>query len=144
MRVSSDKTSSRHAILALLSLAVALAATPAAAADTTAGSTIVPVNTPRSYPDGRPAAHFRLEAHDQGVVLRHGDGPGQCDRLGARDIWVFQAGDTYYLHYDGAGPRGWLACLATSPDLVQWTKKGGGVGFRSAGRRRFRPQLPTA
>ena len=26
------------------------------------------------------------------------------------------------LHYDGAGPKGWLACLATSKDLVNWTK----------------------
>jgi predicted GH43/DUF377 family glycosyl hydrolase len=76
------------------------------------------------YPDGRPAARLRMEAKDQGPVLRHGDGPDGCDRLGARDIWAFQAGDTYYMHYDGAGPKGWLACLATSKDLVHWQKKG--------------------
>ena len=28
------------------------------------------------------------------------------------------------MHYDGAGPKGWLACLATSRDLTHWTKKG--------------------
>ena len=44
--------------------------------------------------------------------------------LGARDIWVYQVGDTYHLHYDAAGPKGWLARLATSKDLVHWTKHG--------------------
>jgi predicted GH43/DUF377 family glycosyl hydrolase len=28
------------------------------------------------------------------------------------------------MHYDGAGDKGWLACLATSDDLVHWTKRG--------------------
>ena len=65
-----------------------------------------------------------LEAVDQGVVLRHGNGPGKCDLLGARDIWVFEDGGTYYMHYDAAGPTGWLASLATSKDLVHWEKKG--------------------
>jgi predicted GH43/DUF377 family glycosyl hydrolase len=85
------------------------------------------------YPDGRPAATLRLEARDQGVVLKHGDGPGECDKLGARDIWVFEADGTYYMHYDGAGPRGWLACLATSRDLVHWTKKGPVLDFGKPG-----------
>ncbi len=76
------------------------------------------------YPDGRPAARFRLEANDQGRVLLHGDGPGRCDYLGARDVWVWESGGTFYMHYDGAGTNGWLACLATSKDLTQWTKKG--------------------
>ncbi len=66
----------------------------------------------------------RLPITDQGVVLRHGDGPGQCDELGARDVWVWEDHGTYYMHYDGAGPKGWLACLATSTDLTHWTKKG--------------------
>jgi predicted GH43/DUF377 family glycosyl hydrolase len=79
---------------------------------------------PAAYPDGRPAARLRMDAKDQGRVLRHGDGPNQCDILGARDIWAFEAGGTYYMHYDGAGPKGWLACLATSKDLVHWRKKG--------------------
>ncbi len=77
-----------------------------------------------AYPDGRPVATLRMDAQDQGVVFKHGDGPGQCDILGARDIWVYEANGVYYMHYDGAGPKGWLACLATSADLVRWTRKG--------------------
>ncbi|MGA2069418.1 MAG: hypothetical protein ABSG86_30990 [Thermoguttaceae bacterium] len=77
-----------------------------------------------TYRDGRPAAKNRLDAEDYGVVLRHGDGPGRCDILGARDVWVFEADGTYYMHYDAAGPKGWLAALATSKDLVHWQKKG--------------------
>ena len=46
---------------------------------------------------------------------------------------VFQSGGTYYLHYDGAGPRGWLACLATSKDLVHWAKKGPILDFGKPG-----------
>jgi predicted GH43/DUF377 family glycosyl hydrolase len=79
---------------------------------------------PTKYADNRPTARYRLEAQDQGVVLRHGGGPQQCDELGARDIWVWESGGTYFMHYDGAGPKGWLACLATSTDLTHWTKKG--------------------
>ncbi len=85
------------------------------------------------YPDGRPSATLRLEAKDQGVVLQHGNGPGQCDALGARDVWVYEAGGTYYMHYDGAGPKGWLACLATSSDLVHWNKKGPILDFGGLG-----------
>ena len=33
----------------------------------------------QGYPDGRPSATLRMDAEDQGVVLKHGDGPGQCD-----------------------------------------------------------------
>ena len=40
---------------------------------------------PPSYPDQRRSATLRLEAKDQGVVLKHGDGPGQRDVLDARD-----------------------------------------------------------
>jgi predicted GH43/DUF377 family glycosyl hydrolase len=76
------------------------------------------------YPDGRPAARYRLDAIDQGRVLRHGAGPGRCDELGAREAIVFEWKGVYYLHYDGAGPRGWLACLATSADLRKWTRRG--------------------
>jgi predicted GH43/DUF377 family glycosyl hydrolase len=85
------------------------------------------------YSDGRPAAKLRLDARDQGVVLRFGDGPGRCDCLGAREAIVFESGGTFYLHYDGAGPRGWLACLATSSDLVHWTKKGPILEFGKPG-----------
>lgn len=81
------------------------------------------------YADGRPEAKLRLEAKDQGVVLKHGDGPNQCNARGARDIWVYEFGGPYYMHYDGAGPKGWLACLATSKDLVHWEKKGPVLDF---------------
>ena len=77
-----------------------------------------------TYRDGRPAAAYRLDAHDEGVVLRHGGGPDRCDYLGARDIWVYESGGGFYMHYDAAGPTGWLATLATSKDLVHWEKKG--------------------
>ena len=65
----------------------------------------------------------------QGVVLQHGGGPGDCDRLGAREAIVFADGGVYYLHYDGAGPKGWRACLATSQDLVHWEKRGPVLDF---------------
>jgi predicted GH43/DUF377 family glycosyl hydrolase len=86
-----------------------------------------------TYPDGRPSATLRMDAKDHGVVLKHGDGPGQCDMLGARDVWVYESGGTYYLHYDGAGPKGWLCCLATSTDMVNWTKKGPILDFGKPG-----------
>jgi hypothetical protein len=41
-----------------------------------------------------------MDAQDHGIVLRYGDGPDQCDILGARDVWVFEADGTYYMHYD--------------------------------------------
>jgi predicted GH43/DUF377 family glycosyl hydrolase len=81
------------------------------------------------YADGRPEAKLRMAARDQGVVLKHGGGPGRCDALGARDIWVYQADGTHYMNYDGAGPRGWLTCLATSQDLVHWKQKGPVLDF---------------
>ena len=88
---------------------------------------------PPQYSDGRPAAKFRLNAVDCGVVLRHGNGPGQCDTLGARDVWVCEARGTYYMHYDAAGPKGWLAALATSKDLIRWQKKGPVLELGKAG-----------
>jgi predicted GH43/DUF377 family glycosyl hydrolase len=90
----------------------------------TCAGTVQPVPFPTVYPDGRPAARYRLDAQDHGPVLRHGGGPGRCDELGARDVWVWEHGGTYYMHYDGAGTNGWLACLATSSDLIHWTRKG--------------------
>ena len=85
------------------------------------------------YEDGRPATSRRMAAEDQGVVLRHGGGPEDCDRYGARDVWVFESGGTYYLHYDAAGPRAWLTALATSRDLVHWDKKGPVLDLGPAG-----------
>ena len=96
-------------------------------------ASVLPATGLTSYPDGRPAARYRLEAQDYGRVLRHGDGPGQCDYLGARDVWVWEQDRTYFMHYDGAGTNGWLACLATSKDLVHWTKHGPVLPLGSAG-----------
>ncbi len=87
----------------------------------------------QQYGDGRPAATLRMDAKDHGIVLRYGDGPGQCDILGARDVWVFQSNGTYYMHYDAAGPRGWLCSLAVSKDLVTWEKKGPILDFGAPG-----------
>ena len=94
---------------------------------------IVPTANVVTYPDDRPAAKYRMDAQDAGVVLRHGDGPGQCDYLGARDVWVWKDHGTYYMHYDGAGLKGWLTCLATSQDLVHWKKKGPVLDFGKPG-----------
>jgi len=97
------------------------------------GADVVPTTNVATYADGRPAAKYRLAAEDAGVVLRHGDGPGDCDYLGARDVWVWEDHGTYYMHYDAAGPKGWLACLATSTDLVHWEKKGSVLNFGKPG-----------
>jgi predicted GH43/DUF377 family glycosyl hydrolase len=65
-----------------------------------------------------------MNAVNAAPILKHGAGPERCDYLGAREAICFRAGDTYYLHYDGAGSTGWRACLATSRDLLHWTLKG--------------------
>jgi predicted GH43/DUF377 family glycosyl hydrolase len=88
------------------------------------GAAVRPAQVITTYPDGRPSARYRLEAQDHGIVLRHGEGPGKCDYLGARDIWVWEHAGTFFMHYDGAGTNGWLACLATSKDLLHWTNRG--------------------
>jgi predicted GH43/DUF377 family glycosyl hydrolase len=79
---------------------------------------------PSKYRDGRPEATLRMDAKDHGIVLRYGDGPDKCDIVGARDVWVFEDQGTYYMHYDAAGPTGWLCSLAVSKDLLKWEKKG--------------------
>lgn len=86
------------------------------------------------YEDGRPAATVRIPAKDHGVVLKHGGGPDDCDRYGARDVWVWESGGTYYMHYDAAGPKAWLAALATSSDLVHWVKKGAVLDLGAPGK----------
>jgi hypothetical protein len=60
----------------------------------------------QKYSDGRPATGLRMDAKDYGIVLKYGDGPGNCDMLGARDVWVFEDKGTYYMHYDAAGTLG--------------------------------------
>jgi predicted GH43/DUF377 family glycosyl hydrolase len=76
------------------------------------------------YRDERSHALLRMNALDHGAVFRHGGGPDSCDVYGARDAWVFKAGDTYIMHYDAAGPRGWLCARATSIDLLNWKRDG--------------------
>lgn len=88
------------------------------------GSTIVRAEKVTTYPDNRPSAKYRLNATDYGIVLKYGHGPRSCDYLGARDVWVWKYRDVYYMNYDGAGPKGWLSCLAESKDLVNWSTKG--------------------
>jgi len=88
---------------------------------------------PLQYLDDRPIPKFRMDAVDVGIVLHYGDGPDSCDYLGAREAIVNEDEGTYYLFYDGAGPRGWLACLATSKNLVTWEKKGPILGFGKKG-----------
>jgi predicted GH43/DUF377 family glycosyl hydrolase len=73
------------------------------------------------YPDGRPEAPYRIDAKDHGVVLRHGE---PFDAIGARDVVVWADRGRYLMHYDAAGPTGWLVGLAVSKDLVTWQKKG--------------------
>ncbi len=85
------------------------------------------------YADGRPVATLRMDAVDQGIVMRYGDGPNKCDYLGARDVWVWKTDGTYYMHYDAAGPKGWLSSLATSKDLLRWTKVGPVLDFGAPG-----------
>ena len=92
-----------------------------------------PAENVKAYPDGRPTAVLRMNANDRGVVLKHGDGPGRCDMLGARDVWVFESNGTYYMHYDGAGPHGWLCCLAVSTNLLDWKKQGPVLDFGKPG-----------
>ncbi len=76
------------------------------------------------YSDGRPEAVLRMNATDHGIVLYHGNGPDSCDVYGARDVWVYEHGGVYYMHYDAAGPKGWLASLAISRNGITWQKKG--------------------
>jgi len=85
------------------------------------------------YIDGRPSASLRVKCTDEGIVLKHGDGPDSCDFYGAREAIVNKDGDKYYLFYDGAGKDGWRACLAESVDLKIWTKKGAILPLGAAG-----------
>ena len=77
-----------------------------------------------TYPDGRPAAKRRLPAQDAGIVLRHGESATAFDPLTIREAQVTAHAGLFYMNYDAPGPRGWRTCLATSPDLMTWEKKG--------------------
>ena len=97
------------------------------------GSSLVPVTNPINYGDGRPYPSYRMDAVDQGKFLDYGHGPNQCDYLGAREALINYVNGTYYLYYDGAGPDGWVACLAESTDLTTWDLKGPAIGFGAPG-----------
>jgi predicted GH43/DUF377 family glycosyl hydrolase len=116
----------------MLRLTAHLATWLAGTALVSAASQVMPADA-IPYPDGRPTAAYRLDAQDHGAVLKHGDGPGQCDSLGARDAWVFEDAGTYYMHYDAAGTKGWRCSLANSKDLVVWDKKGPILDFGKPG-----------
>src|SRR5258708_3870477 len=99
------------------------------------GSRVIPVKNVNVYEDNRPAAHYRLNAQDQGIVLKYGTGPDSCDYLGARDIWVYGHKGKYYMNYDGSGKKGWLACLATSNNIIHWKTKGVVLNYGAPGSR---------
>jgi predicted GH43/DUF377 family glycosyl hydrolase len=88
---------------------------------------------PVKYLDNRPIPKYRMDAEDVGVVLHYGNGPDSCDYLGVREAIINKENDIYYLFYDGAGPKGWLACLAISTNLVNWEKKGPILDFGKKG-----------
>jgi len=98
------------------------------------GSSLVPVTNPINYGDGRPYPAFRMDAVDQGMFLAYGQGPNQCDYLGAREALINYWNGKYYLYYDGAGPAGWVACLAESTDLTTWSLKGPVIDFGAPGK----------
>src|ERR1051326_6292852 len=116
LQVQNNKTMRRLGSIALV--VCCLTALSVMAAEVPPDPTHFVASEPVKYADGRPGARWRLEARDAGRVLKHGAGPGQCDYLGARDIWVWESGASFYMHYDGAGTNGWLACLATSTNLT--------------------------
>jgi hypothetical protein len=31
-----------------------------------------------------------MDTKDHGIIPQYGDGPGQCDKLGARDLWYMK------------------------------------------------------
>ena len=86
-----------------------------------------------NYFDNRPQATLRMDADDDGIVLRYGNGKNSCDVYGAREAIVNEENGNYYLFYDGAGKDGWRACLAESKDLKTWTKKGAILDLGVAG-----------
>jgi predicted GH43/DUF377 family glycosyl hydrolase len=65
-----------------------------------------------------------MNATDEGIVMKYGDGPDSCDTYGAREAVVVKEKGTYYLFYDGAGKDGWISCMAESKDLKSWSKTG--------------------
>ena len=105
-------------------LATILITTDLFAVAAPAGSQVMEATNIPVYPAGWSRPKYRLDAEDVGVVMHYGNGPDHCDDLGARDVWIWEYEGKYFMHYDGAGPKGWLVCLATSKNLVDWEKHG--------------------
>ncbi len=75
-----------------------------------------------NYSDHRPYPAFRMEATDLGIVLRYGS--LEEDGYGLREPIVFEHEGHYFMHYDGSDKTtGWSCYLATSSDLLHWTKR---------------------
>jgi predicted GH43/DUF377 family glycosyl hydrolase len=131
------KTDKRLQMLCTLAAAAVVLVThvPHSIGQTQRGTHVAVLKTPIAYPDGRPNARYRLNAKDYGIVFRHGTGPGGCDSLGARDVWVWQHQGTYHMHYDGAGAKGWLACLATSKNATAWRAHGPALDLGETGQK---------
>jgi predicted GH43/DUF377 family glycosyl hydrolase len=120
--------------LAVIGLSASLAAAATKPGATgTPGTGLVLVTNPVSYEDGRPYPSYRLNAVDQGKFLDYGKGPNQCDSMNAREALINYVDGTYYLYYDGAGPKGWVVCLAVSKDLKTWERKGPLLDFGPGG-----------
>lgn len=90
-----------------------------------------------SYHDGRNTAPHRLAARDHGMVFACGQGPDDCDYLGAREAWVFEHEGLNYMTYRGAGRDACVACLATSQDLLHWERHGPILPCVRCGSRRY-------
>jgi len=84
---------------------------------------------------GAQSQHYeaRYDATDTGPILRHGDGPDNCDARGMREPSIVQEDGKFFLFYDGCAAPGWLACLATSDDLKTWKKHGPQLSLGPAG-----------
>jgi predicted GH43/DUF377 family glycosyl hydrolase len=95
-----------------------------ASALTSQSTTHHPPEQAVAYEDGRPSAQLRYDATDAGIVLPFGTCPSGCDVMGARDVWVYEYHGRYIMHYDAAGPTGWLATRAESSDLYHWKVTG--------------------
>ena len=71
----------KNSILLLLLLSAIFLNQSCKNQDSIRGTRVIPVENPVIYEDNRPSAKFRLDAKDEGIVLKHGQGPDSCDYL---------------------------------------------------------------
>ena len=88
------------------------------------------------YPDHRPRPDTGWRRRIKGSSFGTEPALASATTWGA-DVWVYECEGTYYMHYDGAGPKGWLCCLTTSKDLLNWTAKGPVLDFGAKGEEDF-------